>query len=78
MAHPHSDPAAAIPDADQLEQQHPLAPSALTDPTEDELSAASALAAADEADLLEQHSPLPSDDDDDDYPHRRDTPISDA
>lgn len=66
----YTDPAAAIPDADLLEQSFLVAPDPLT-------PAANLLAyldlarlSADEADLLDQFTALPTADDED-YPHDR-------
>lgn len=74
MVDDHDIPSDQIPEADLLEQRTPLDPPALADP-EDTLAdpttataTATAAANVDEADRLEQQTPV-RDEGEDDYPH---------
>jgi hypothetical protein len=68
MAQHRLDPSAQIPEADLLEQQAPLDPQSLTDAQTEWALHHTLSEAVDEADLLEQQTLVPGEDEDD-YPY---------
>jgi hypothetical protein len=68
MADDRTDPSDQVPDADLLDQQTPIEPPSLNVTEAAPLLANSIMSPVDEADRLEQQTPLPGGGEDD-YPH---------